>query len=232
MSDLPVAIVTGAGSGIGRAVARALAGEGHRVILAGRHIGSLEETGASLAAPWYAVTTDVSQPADVQNMIDAALSRFGRLDVLLNNAGIAPLLAIDETTPSEVERVFRVNAMGVANAIARAWPIFKRQKAGCVVNISTLGTQDPFPGFLAYAASKASVESMVKSCAKEGRDFGVRAFAVAPGAVETETLRAIFPKSAIPPGTTMQPERVAEVVIDCVLGKRDDMNGQTIYVTE
>jgi NAD(P)-dependent dehydrogenase (short-subunit alcohol dehydrogenase family) len=120
--------------------------------------------------------------------------------------------------------------MGTANAIAKAWPIFKRQGSGCIINVSTMGTENPFPGFFAYAASKAAVELMIKSCAKEGAAFGVRAFAVAPGAVETETLRAVFSEQAIPPGACMKPEQIAEVIVECVLGKRDERNGDTIYV--
>jgi len=227
----PVAIVTGAGSGIGRATALALSREGHRVILAGRRLSSLQETGALLEGDWHAVTTDVAQPADVASLVDTTVGRWERLDVLVNNAGKAPLLDIDESTPEVIEQTFAVNAIGPANAIARAWPVFKRQKSGCIVNISTLGTDDPFPGFFVYAASKAAKELMVKSCAKEGEPFGIRAFAVAPGAVETPMLRGIFDEQAIPPGACLQPEQVAETIMQCIRGERDDMNGRTIYLT-
>lgn len=230
MSEAPVAVVTGAGTGIGRATAEALSAEGFRVVLAGRRTSVLERAGSTLRGEWFAMGTDVSQASDVHALIDTTVGRWGRIDVLVNNAGIAPLLPIDETGPETVERVFATNALGPAYAIARAWPVFRKQGSGCVVNVSTLGTDDPFPGFFAYAASKASVELMVKSCAKEGAEIGVRAFAVAPGAVETDTLRAIFDERAIPPGACMRPEQVAEVIVDCVLGRRDQMNGKTIYV--
>lgn len=231
MQDTPVAIMTGAGSGIGRAAAIGLANEGYRVVLAGRRVSQLQITGSKIEGEWFAVGTDVSQPADVENLIETTVGRFGRLDALVNNAGLAPLLDIDKTTPEVVEQVYSVNAMGTANAIARAWPIFTQQKSGCIVNVSTMGTDDPFAGFFAYASSKASVEVMVKSCASEGREHGIRAFAVAPGAVETDMLRNLFSEQAIPPGVCLHPEQVAEVIVDCVLGRRDEMNGKTIRVS-
>ena len=167
MQESPVAIITGAGSGIGRAAAIDLSGSGYAVVLAGRRVSQLEETGERISGPWLSIGTDVAQPADVANLIDTTVGRYGRLDALINNAGLAPLLDIDETTPEVIERVYSVNAMGTANAIARAWPIFLRQKRGCIVNVSTMGTEDPFPGFFAYASSKASV-SLSTMCISVG----------------------------------------------------------------
>jgi NAD(P)-dependent dehydrogenase (short-subunit alcohol dehydrogenase family) len=159
------------------------------------------------------------------------VDRFGRLDNLINNAGLAPMLPIERTTPEVISEVFRVNTLGTAYAIHAAWPVFQRQRSGCIINLSTLGTIDPFPGFFAYAAAKAAVNLMTKVCASEGAPIGVRAFAIAPGAVETEMLRAIIPESVVAPEQTLPPEAVADVIAACIRGDRDAENGGVITLS-
>jgi NAD(P)-dependent dehydrogenase (short-subunit alcohol dehydrogenase family) len=232
-SDQPrVALVTGAGTGIGRATAMLLAERGCRVVLVGRRAEPLRETAALLVegAQSLAVEADVGVPEQAMGMIDAAVAHFGRLDVLVNNAGYAPRLPIERTTPQIIEQVYRVNALGPAWAIARAWPVFRRQGSGCVVNVSTLGTIDPFPGFFAYAAAKAAVNLMARSCAKEGRAIGVRAFAVAPGAVETAMFRAAFSETEVTRSACLSPEEVARLIVACVEGEHDARSGETITI--
>jgi NAD(P)-dependent dehydrogenase (short-subunit alcohol dehydrogenase family) len=227
-----VALVTGAGSGIGRCVSLRLAGAGYAVALVGRRAEALRQT-VSLMAPGaeaIALVADVADAAGCAESVDRCVARYGRLDVLVNNAGAAPLASIDRTTPELLEACFRMNALGPAMMIARAWPRFAAQRSGCVVNISSMATADPFPGFFAYAAAKAGVNLMAKSCAKEGRAIGVRAFAVAPGAVETAMLRANFGERAIPAGRCLAPDDVARVVMECIDGAHDDRNGDTIFV--
>jgi NAD(P)-dependent dehydrogenase (short-subunit alcohol dehydrogenase family) len=93
-----------------------------------------------------------------------------------------------------------------------------------------MATTDPFPGFFIYAAAKAGVNLMAKSCAKEGREFGIRAFSVAPGAVETPMLRALFSEVQLPPEKCLSPDDVAKVVVECIAGERDTQNGETIFI--
>lgn len=232
----PVAIVTGAGSGIGLATAHRLRALGYGLVLAGRRREPLDAAVAQLAplgpgdAPVVASTCDISREADVQKLIGVARERFGRLDVLVNNAGYAPLVPIGRTTPDIIRQAFAINAYGPALAIHFAWPMFEAQRRGCVVNISTKGTYDPFPGFFAYAAAKAGVNLMAKSVGKEGARLNVRGFAVAPGAVETAMLRGSFSEKAVPPKMCLAPDEVAELVVDCIVGKRDADNGKTIYL--
>lgn len=230
----PVALVTGAGSGIGRATAILLAARGYRVTLVGRRVETLRTVAARLpiSAEPLVIAADVGDAAAARAMIARAVERLGRLDVLINNAGLAPLLPIDRTTAEVLDEVYRVNALGPANAIAAAWPVFSRQRSGCIVNVSTIGTIDPFPGFFAYASAKAAVNLMARSCANEGRAIGVRAFAVAPGAVETPMLRANFSETVLPRSACLAPEEVAAVILDCVEGRRDDQNGNVIPVVK
>lgn len=234
----PVAIITGAGSGIGRAVAVLLGEHEYRLTLVGRRMSRLDETAMYLPhmTEYLKISTDVSDADKVSEMIEHTVEHFGRLDLLINNAGFAPKLPIDQTRPDIIDQAYRVNALAPAYAIAKAWPIFIRQHAqdgsrGCIINISTLGTVDPFPGFFAYASSKASVNLMVKSCAKEGGAAGIRAFAIAPGAVETEMLRTLFDQSALPPAQCLSPTDVAKLIIECATGLRDTQNGETIFIS-
>jgi NAD(P)-dependent dehydrogenase (short-subunit alcohol dehydrogenase family) len=228
----PVAFITGAGSGIGLAIASQLARVGYSLALVGRRRELLEEAARSLAIADRAMVlpADVGNIAAIGEAVQRCAGHFGRLDVLVNNAGHAPLLPIEQSTPENLDECFRINAIGPAYAIARAWPIFKRQRKGCVVNVSTMATADPFPGFSLYAAAKAGVNLLAKSCAKEGREFGIRAFSVAPGAVETPLLRSVFNESQIPTSKCLSPDEVARVVVECITGARDSMNGETIFV--
>lgn len=232
-SNGPVALVTGAGSGIGLAVCELLAAEGWRLGLAGRRSERLDaaaQAAAVAGAEAEAIVADVSLAAQARGMVERAAARFGRIDALVNNAGSAPLCAIDRTTPELLERTFAVNALGPANAIAAAWPHMVRQGGGRIVNVSTMGTKDPFPGFFAYAASKAAVNLMARSCANEGRSHGIFAFAVAPGAVETGLLREIFDEQMVPTERCLSPRQVAEVVVACATGRRDADSGEVIWL--
>ena len=228
----PVSIVTGAGSGIGAACARMLAERGHAVVLVGRRHDRLEHTRASMAHP----ERHLSQAADIADsglayeIVDRTLAAFGRLDALVLCAGAAPHKPIDQTTEEVLEEAFFVNAFGPAFLITRAWPQFKAQKSGRVVLVSTLGTVDPFPGFFAYAAAKSATDSFARSIKVEGRAIGVKGFAVNPGAVETAMLRQNFSEKLVPAHRALPPEHVAEIVVACACGERDEDNGRAIQV--
>jgi NAD(P)-dependent dehydrogenase (short-subunit alcohol dehydrogenase family) len=228
----PVSIVTGAGSGIGAACARLLADAGYIVVLVGRRYEMLESVRASLCDPsrHLAIPADVADSDRAAEVIDRTVDAFGRIDALVLAAGTAPKVPIDQTTEAVLEEAFFVNTFGKAFPIVRAWPVFKRQRAGRVVVVSTIGTLDPFPGFFAYAASKAAADSFVRSMKVEGKAIGVKAFAVNPGAVETEMLRKNFPENVIPRSKALPPEAVAAIVVACATGARDEANGKVIPV--
>lgn len=233
MHTQPVAIVTGAGSGIGRETARLLAGAGHALVLVGRRLETLEGTAELLpaGAASLGIAIDITNPEAPAEIVDSTLERFGRVDVLVNNAGDAPLASIADTSPEMLQRVFAVNAIAPGALIAAIWPHMVERSGGCIVNVSTMGTKDPFPGFFAYAAAKASVNLFARSCANEGRAHGIRAFAVAPAAVETAMLRSNFPENQIPRTDCMAPADVARVIVDCVAGRYDQRSGDTLYVS-
>jgi len=230
-----VALVTGAGSGIGRAAAIMLSAAGFRLVLVGRRVDKLRETGALLAGPWMAISADLRDPAQVEGMVDQTLAKFGRLDALINNAGYSEPATIEQTTPTLVRDIFAVNAIAPTIAIARAWPALVRQATAehtgaVIVNVSSFATIDPFPTLYAYAAAKASVNLLARSVANQGAPLNIRGFAVAPGAVETDLLRRIVPSTVLPTSKTLRPESVARVILQCVQGQRDGENGQVILL--
>ncbi|MEY3143902.1 MAG: hypothetical protein RLY21_2395 [Planctomycetota bacterium] len=232
MSDHPVSIVTGAGSGIGAACARLLAARGHAVVLVGRTESKLDAVRATLAEPTrhLVMAADVADSGLAHEVVDRTIEAFGRLDTLVLAAGVAPRAPIDQTTEAILEEAFFINAFGPAHLITRAWPHFKERRSGRIAIVSTLGTTDPFPGFFAYAASKSAVDSFVRSIKAEGKAIGVKGFAINPGAVETQMLRKNFPENVIPRSRAMPPEQVAEIVVACVCGERDEDNGKAIVV--
>jgi NAD(P)-dependent dehydrogenase (short-subunit alcohol dehydrogenase family) len=234
VSAASVAIVTGAGSGIGRGAAGLLAAAGWRVALVGRGRAALErvarDAGSSAAERTLVLARDVGRPDDARAIVVETVARWGRLDALVSNAGTAPVRDIEATDEALLAEVFAVNAFGPALAIARAWPTFVRQRSGVIVNVSSMAAVDPFPGFFVYAASKAAVASLVRSAAREGAAIGVRAYAVAPGAVETPMLRAIVSEDDLPRSATLDPAGVARVIVECVLGHRPEPSGSTILM--
>ena len=236
MSTRPVAIVTGAGSGIGRAIVQRLAGEDYRVALVGRRGERLAETTASIrdvavrAPALLEVAADVGEPEQVRDLVKQTVKRFGRVDVLVNNAAVCESHPVGATDETLLERTFAVNVFGPAMLVARLWPLFLRQRGGRVINVSSMATVDPLPGLAVYAASKAALESLTRSVAGEGRAHGIRAFSLLLGAVETEMLRSVVSTDQLPPERTLDPSDVAEVVLECAAGRHDSRIGGVIEV--
>ena len=201
-------------------------------MLVGRTQEKLEAVRATLAEPTrhLVMHADIADSGLAHEVIDRTVEAFGRIDALVLAAGVAPLAPIDRTTEAILEEAFFINAFGPAHLIMRAWPQFKTQRGGRVVIVSTIGTSDPFPGFFAYAASKSAVDSFARSIKAEGKAIGVKGFAINPGAVETPLLRKNFPAHVIPPARAMAPEKVAEIVVACACGERDEDNGKAIIV--
>jgi 3-oxoacyl-[acyl-carrier protein] reductase len=231
-SQLPVAVLTGAGRGIGRATAVELARAGYRIVLAGRDEAALHGT-LSLAGGngvGVAVVTDVSKPDDVERLIAVAHDDFGRVDALVNNAGYAPVRSIREMTIPEWRAVIDTNLSAAFYATRAAWPLFERQGGGVVVNISSAAARDPFPGFAAYGAAKAGLNLFGLSAAREGERIGVRVHTIAPAATETEMFRGIMTHDQYPAEKTMDPADVARVVLQCVRGDLRHASGEVIYL--
>ena len=226
-----VAIITGAGSGVGRATARRLVAAGYRVALVGRTEGTLRDTGAGLGAErddWIAVVADVTSDPDRARVVSRTTEAFGRIDALVNNAGQAALRPLRDQTAEGVRSVLEINAVGPIDLAARCLRVMRG--GGVVVFTSSMSARDPFPGLGVYGGAKAACNVAALAIANEESEHGIRAYAVAPGAVETAMLRSLWDEGALPREKTLDPDRVAEVIAGCVTGRTDARSGETIYL--
>jgi NAD(P)-dependent dehydrogenase (short-subunit alcohol dehydrogenase family) len=226
MSDR-TALITGGGTGIGRATALRLAEAGYQVALVGRTASSLDETGGLIrdrdrrCKPPLIIVADVASDGQARTIVDQVVAEWGRLDALINNAAMLGTAMIRDADRASVQSLFATNVFGPLALIASAWPAFERQESGCVVNISSAATMDPYPGLGLYGASKCALEGLTRAINNEGNSIGIRGFTIAPGAVETAMLRSLVSPAKLPSENILQPDDVARVVVDCVLGRRD-----------
>jgi len=225
-----VAIITGAGRGIGRATAVELARCGYSVVLAARGADDLAETARKAGPSAMAVPTDVTNPDQVGALVDRTLDRHGRIDAVVNNAGTAPVRSVAEMSPAEWREVIETNLSAAFYLTHAAWPAFERQRSGVVVNVSSAAARDPFPGFAAYGAAKAGLNLFGLSAAREGERIGVRVHTIAPSAVETEMFRKLMTPEQFPKDQTLDPAEVAKMIAMCVTGELRYASGETIYV--
>jgi NAD(P)-dependent dehydrogenase (short-subunit alcohol dehydrogenase family) len=231
MSQKLVAIVTGAGRGIGRATAIELGRAGYDLALLARTESDLAAT-AELVGSSECLTlpTDVSNSSLVEAAVAKTIQQFGRLDAIVNCAGQAPMQPIEKTTDAIWREVLDINLSSAFYLCRSAWPIFRQQKSGAVVLVSSEAARDPFPGFCAYAAAKAGLNSLGFSLAREGAEHGIRVHVVAPGATETQMLRGLFSTQQFPSEKAMAPEDVARVIVSCVRGDLVHTSGEVIYM--
>jgi NAD(P)-dependent dehydrogenase (short-subunit alcohol dehydrogenase family) len=225
----PTAIITGAGGGIGRATAIELARRGYRLVLCGRTQESLRVT-ATEAGNGVIVPVDLTDPADADRAVEAAMSALGRVDLLVNNAGIAPVLGIEQTSNAQWREVIDTNLSAVFYLCRAVWPIFRKQGGGVIVNVSSLAARDPFPGFAAYGAAKAGLNLLGLSLAREGEPINVRVCTVAPGAVETALFRKLMTPEQYPTEKTLSPTDVARVIAQCAAGDLKFTSGEVIWI--
>lgn len=225
-----VGVVTGGSRGIGRAVAVAMAQAGYAVVTCGRDSSALarvSEELESIGVPIATVVADLAESGEVEKLIHFVVDRFGRIDLLVNNAGAAPRASIDEMTSSDFDRAVAVNIGATFHATRSAWPVMRRQGSGTIINISSMASVDPFPGLQVYGACKAWVNLFTKAISDEGRPLGIRAFALALGTVETQMLRSLFPE--YPPEQTLEPAEVAETVLALAGDSFHYASGSTIF---
>lgn len=189
-----VIVITGASSGMGEATARDLAAKGAKVALGARRLDRLDgivkditEAGGEAVA----VATDVTKRADVQALVDTAKDRFGRVDVIFNNAGLMPLSPLESLRIDEWDQMIDVNIKGTLYGIAAALPIFKEQKSGQVINVSSVYGHITVASGAVYCATKHAVRSLSEGLRQEVKDYNVRVTVISPGAVDTELTQHI-----------------------------------------
>ena len=209
-----VAIVTGAGRGIGRCIALNLAGHGARVALAARTAAELEAVRAEIEAlggQAASFPTDVSRETEVISLVRHSVERFGRLDIVINNAGIGVFGPLVETTTQAWDQLMAVNVRGPFLVCREAIPYLKQHPLTFIININSVVGLKGYADQAAYSASKHAVMGMTKALAKEVHKDGIRVHAICPGVVDTEMGGQVRPD--LDRSVLMQPQEIADIVL-------------------
>ncbi len=208
-----VAVITGAGRGIGAAIAHALAALGATTILCGRTSTTLESTAKTIAANGgiaVAIPCDVTNLASVEAAAERVAKSCGRVDILVNNAGIGGFGGpLHQLPPDDWDRILNTNLRGVYYIIRAFAPSMIRARSGHIINISSLTGKNPLPNGAAYAASKWGLNGLTYSVAEELRSHNIRVSVICPGSTNTE----LSPHEGKNPAKMLQPEDVAHAVV-------------------
>jgi NAD(P)-dependent dehydrogenase (short-subunit alcohol dehydrogenase family) len=219
---MKVAVVTGAGSGIGKAVAQVFGRDGHAVVLAGRRADALETVARSIGSNALAVPTDVSDPASVAKLFAAAKAKFGRVDVVFNNAGTgAPgTILLEDLTIEQWQNVVNVNLSGVFYCMQEAFRIMKAQtpRGGRIINNGSISAHAPRPNSAPYTSTKHAVTGLTKSGSLDGRKYDIAVCQIDignAGTDMTEKMKSGMPQAngTVAPEPTMDVENVARTVL-------------------
>ena len=190
-----VAIVTGAGRGIGRAIAIAYAAEGANVVIAARSEDQLNEVADEISANGgnvLVVPTDLRNRTEVENLVQKTMESFQQIDILVNNAGINPRGLFLDTTDEEWDEVWKINVMGVVHCCRAVLPIMKQQKSGNIINIGSGMGQVGHANLSIYCASKAALHGLTQAIAEEVWQDGIIANVLIPGPVKTELSKPVW----------------------------------------
>lgn len=184
-----VIVITGASSGLGEAAARLLSAQGARVVLGARRTDRLQQLADELNRPEQraiAIATDVTDRNQVKRLVDTAVQTFGRIDVMVNNAGLMPLSPFERLKVDDWDRMIDVNLKGVLYGIAAALPHMQRQMSGQFVNVSSVAGHKVMVNGAVYSATKHAVRALSEGLRQETKPWNIRTTIVSPGAVDTE----------------------------------------------
>lgn len=189
-----VVVITGASSGMGEAAAKHLSELRATVVLGARRADRIEKLAKEIngnGGKALAIATDVTQRDQVKKLVNSAVEQFGRVDVILNNAGVMPLSPMDRLNVDEWGTMIDVNIRGVLNGIAAVLPYMKEQKSGQIINTSSVAGHKIFTGSAVYSATKFAVRALTEGLRMEVKPYNIRTTIVCPGAVKTELLEHI-----------------------------------------
>ena len=184
-----IIVITGASSGLGEAAARHLSAKGATIVLGARRaqrINALAEELSAGGAKALAITTDVTHSDQVKRLVDTAVEKYGRIDVMINNAGLMPLSPLERLKIEDWDRTIDVNIKGVLYGIAAALPHMKLRKSGHIVNVSSVAGHKVRPGSSVYAATKTAVRVLSEGLRQEVKPYNIRTTIISPGAVRSE----------------------------------------------
>jgi NADP-dependent 3-hydroxy acid dehydrogenase YdfG len=204
-----VVVITGASSGLGEAAARHLVSHGAKLVLGARRLERLQALAKELSlGNDAAVQTDVTQYAQVKNLVDRAAQSHGRIDVIINNAGLMPQSLLERVKVEEWDRMIDVNIKGVLYGIAAVLPYMKAQKGGHIINVSSVAGHKVAPGGTVYSATKHAVRVISEGLRQEVKPYNIRTTVISPGAVATE-----LPNSITDPDIAERIRKVYEIAI-------------------
>ncbi len=208
-----VVVITGASSGLGEATARHLSEKGAKVAVAARRTERIESLADEIndnGGQALAVTTDVTEQEQVDELVDKAADEFGRIDVMLNNAGLMPFAPLERRKIDEWEQMIDVNVKGVLYGIAAALPYMKEQESGHIINVSSVAGHKVMPNGTVYCATKHAVRAISEGLRQEVKPYNIRSTIISPGAVDSElpqssseedmreTVETLYEENAIP----------------------------------
>jgi NAD(P)-dependent dehydrogenase (short-subunit alcohol dehydrogenase family) len=238
-------LITGSASGIGLSTAELVLARGENLVATARNVDRLLNLARRYGKQVELIELDVTNAPAARRVVDTAMERFGRLDVLLNNAGYAHLSPFEQVSEDDFKSEIDTNFYGVVNLTRAALPVMRRQKSGHIINISSSSARFGSPGSTAYTAAKWAVSGFTASLAKEVKPFGVKAIAIEPGSIRTNWTRVA--RGHVPPllpeyeptiGAIMRmtegyagtepgdPDKVAVVIFD--LSRQDDLPEQLV----
>lgn len=187
-----VIVITGASSGIGKATAKLLASKGARVVLGARNEGKLQEIVNEIGDNAIYSVTDVTNRDNVKKLFQLALDKFGKIDVLYNNAGIMPQGPLADAEYDKWQQMLDINIMGVLNGIGEVLPIMKKQSdGGLIISTDSVAGHVVYPGSAVYNGTKYAVRAIMEGLRQEEKDNGIRSTIVSPGAVNTGLINTI-----------------------------------------
>ena len=237
-----VAIITGGGTGIGRAIALEFARAGANSTIASRNLGNLEKVAEevkSMGKRCLAIATDIRIPEQVDNMVQQTVNEFGRVDIMVNNAGASFLCPVDDLSPNGWDAIVNINLKGTFLCSKAAGKVMIQQKAGKIINITSVAGIDGSPLMAHYGAAKAGVVDFTKSLAIEWANHNITVNAIAPGLIETEGVKAqmeLDPDGVkeilerVPLGRYGKPEEIAYAAVFLASEASSFITGETLVV--
>lgn len=241
-----IALITGASSGIGRAAALFLARLDYAVALVARSADPLDQLANEIRSAErgsrqaLAIPTDVSEFDQVESLVHRTVEAFGGVDILINCAGLAPVVPLAQLTAQQWQEIINTNLSSAFYTTRAVWPIMVRQHksagpspfptGGLIINISSMASRDPFPGLGAYGAAKAGLNLLTLVTAREGHEVGIRALCIAPAAVDTPMFHQVIGHKPVGQDVMLQPEDIAEAIADALAGPLRYCSGDTIFL--